>query len=109
MLDNEKYSDKTTPNIPDYNDNLVFEPKMTWSDFVQNVKLLVDKNQNLSLDTDKTTDVYLYIRFNKNALVRFSSFGDISIMTYYNFEEDDTTIMENRTLEQMLDFIKLGI
>ena len=81
---------------------------MVWEDFVEAVKTLVKKNSVLWLDEGKLDDTYLYLRFNGNALVRFSSYGDISIMTYYDHEEDDICLMENRSFEQMLEFIKSG-
>lgn len=27
---NDKFTSRTVPNVPDYKDNIIFEPKLTW-------------------------------------------------------------------------------
>lgn len=71
-------------NEPDYKDNLVFEPKMTWEEFCQYVK------ENVICEE---TDIAVRVSFWAGSLVFYKN-GKIKDTEGYKLAED-------RTYEQM--------
>ena len=77
---------------PDYKDDLVFEPKMTWEEFVEKYG-------------DGDDDV-VYIKTNSYTTVSFWKDGDISVSLLERGVSARICIVENRTPEQMKTIIE---
>lgn len=76
----------------DYNEDLVFEPKMTWEEFVEKYG-------------DGDDDV-VYIKTNSYTTVSFWKDGDISVSLLERGVSARICIVENRTPEQMKTIIE---
>ena len=85
-------------NAPDYGDNLVFEPEMTWEELVEWVKKSVDKD-NICIHNEGG-----YI--NEEIQIEKFIFTRTGCIYFENFDYEDEIVFENRTPENMQAIIK---
>lgn len=84
-----------TDNAPDYKNNLVFEPEMTWPELVEKAKKL---GYELSNDYK---GMFLYKHY-----IKFFYDGDITVVVQKGYNLTDTWFSYNRTPSQMYQIMK---
>lgn len=86
-------TDSFNNNQPDYEDNLAFEPKMTWEELV--------KKYGCEDDAD-----FFFMSMGENKYFSFYNDGQVVVMYTHMGYESRIILAENRTPEQMKTIIE---